>query len=87
MSYLIFRAISLATTPNQILPSSPNRSSALIKNNSSVVIYLHNTSGVTSSNGFPLAQGDALDVAAPDGLWAVAASASADLRIIEEVLS
>ncbi len=87
MSKLIFHAISLATTAKQILPANPNRISALIKSNGSVVVYLHDTSGVTSSNGFPLAQGDALDLVAPDGLWAVAASASADLRIIEEVLS
>lgn len=87
MSKVFFRTVSLATTAMQILPPNPNRLSALIKNNSSVAVYLHDTSGVTSSNGFPLAQGDALDLAAPDGLWAVAASASADLRIIEEVLS
>lgn len=71
----------------QILPPNPNRSSALIKSNNSVAVYLHDTSGVTSSNGFPLAQGEAIEIVATDGLWAVAASASADLRIIEEVLS
>lgn len=87
MAKVFFYTVSLATTAALILAPNQNRISALIKNNSSVAVYLHNTSGVTSSNGFPLAQGDALDIAAPDGLWAVAASASADLRIIEEVLS
>ena len=87
MSKLFFHAISLTTTAKQILAANPNRLSALIKSNNSVAVYLHDTSGVTSSNGFPLAQGDAIDLAAVDGLWAIAASSSADLRIIEEVLS
>lgn len=90
MSKLVFHAIPVPATAIQILAENQARQNALIKNNGSVTVYLHQTSGVTASNGYPLGQGDAMEVEAHGGppywaWWAVAASSSGDLRIIEEV--
>ena len=55
--------ISVATSATVIVAksvSSPPRIALLIKNNSSVVVYLGEDSSVTTSNGYPLQPGDQL---------------------------
>ena len=84
--------ISVATSATVIVAksvSSPPRIALLIKNNSSVVVYLGEDSSVTTSNGYPLQPGDQLmlDFAgsiAPffyrDAVYGRVASGTADVR-------
>ena len=92
MSNLIFHAESVATTAKQVLAENQARRKLTFKNHGSVTVFLHQNNGVTSSNGYPLVQNAVLEITAQDGptwwaWWAIASSASADLRIIEEVSS
>ena len=58
---MAYANVSVGTSATQIVAksvSSPPRIGLLIKNNSSVVVYLGEDSSVTTSNGYPLQPGD-----------------------------
>lgn len=80
-----------ATTPICVLPANGSRISATIANHGSQTVFLggdpiKNAPGQTlgSTTGFPLLAGDtADDSVSTDSWWAIAASGTGDLRIIE----
>lgn len=72
------------TTASSIIGANATRKVASIYNAGSQTVYLGNTSGVTTSNGFPLVPGaNMVDDASIDAWWAITASGTGDLRIIE----
>lgn len=70
---------------SEILAANAQRKSALIVNNSGGTVYLGGSSGVTSANGIPLADGQSLtDTTSTDAWYARAATGvTGDLRICE----
>lgn len=78
---------TIATTAALLIPASlTDRSGLVIKNNGSELMYVgFSAAEANSSTGYPLASGEALgmDVSAGVQVWAVAASTSVDVRILE----
>ncbi len=89
---MAYANVSVGTSATQIVAksvSSPPRIGLLIKNNSSIVVYLGEDSSVTTSNGYPLQPGDQLILdfdgsIAPffyrDAVYGRVASGTADVR-------
>lgn len=72
------------TTPAQVLPVNIQRIAVTIQNVGSVDVYLGTDDTVSSSNGLLLKAGSYIsDDSSIDAWWAVAASGTADLRIVE----
>jgi hypothetical protein len=67
-----------------VLAANPERQGALIYNNGSQTVYLGKDATVTTANGMPLPSGASLaDDRSADAYWAIVASGTGDLRIIE----
>lgn len=67
-----------------IVAANASRKSVTIHNAGSVTVYLGSTSGVTTSNGVPLAPNATMsDEASTDAWYAITASGTGDLRIVE----
>lgn len=72
------------TTAMQILPRNQNRVAALILNVGAVDVYLGRDATVTTTTGLKLAAGESLaDQASEDSWYAIVASGTGDLRIVE----
>lgn len=72
------------TSAASVLAANASRKAAIFYNNGADTIYLGGSSGVTSSNGMPLVAGATLyDNVSTDAWWAIMASGTGDLRIIE----
>ena len=86
-----FTAAPGSTNPVCVLPANANRISAVIVNNGSQTVYLGGDPGgvaqgqaLSSTTGFPLLAGaSTTDVSSNDAWWALAASTTGDLRIME----
>lgn len=71
------------TSAASIVAANPDRLSLMIHNAGAVVVYL-GPSGVTTSSGVPLGVGATLtDTTSVDAWYAITASGTGDLRIIE----
>ena len=72
------------TTPEEVVAASATRQAVTIANYSGGRVFLGNSSGVTSLNGFPLEDGAVLsDPSSVDAWWAVAdTDVDGDLRIV-----
>lgn len=71
------------TTPGSVLAANDDRQSCTIHNAGSQAVEV-GTSSVTYGTGLPLEPGQTLtDDSSTDAWWAVAASGTGDLRIIE----
>jgi hypothetical protein len=71
-------------TAAQVLAANTARQSALFYNNGTQTIYLGKDNTVTTSNGMPLTAGASLeDRESIDAWYAIVASGTGDLRIIE----
>lgn len=81
-------ANALSTTL-ELIYTFPNEGASIIvrNNDASIVVYLGGPD-VTTSNGFPLAAGASLPVSgyAGEKLYAVAASSTPEIRILEQGL-
>lgn len=81
------RTFSTAAPTNsaaQALAANTSRKEALIYNNGTMTVYLGKDNTVTTSNGLPLAPGATLrDDRATGAWWAIVASGTGDLRIVE----
>lgn len=76
---------TLSTTAEKILSDRPTRKSALILNTDATIsVYVGTNSSVSSSNGFVIKAGASLSVTAGIEWWAVAASGTPVIAIIEE---
>jgi hypothetical protein len=66
------------------LAANADRERALIYNNGSQTVYLGKDATVTTANGLPLVSGASLeDDRTADAWWAIVASGTGDLRIVE----
>jgi hypothetical protein len=86
-STLASSAVTVTTTATQLCAAATDRYSVGIYNNGSVVIYV-GPSAVTTASGFPVAAGGALflDSATEAAVFAIAASSTADVRVMTEAL-
>lgn len=74
------------SSASSIVAANSSRKSVTIHNAGSVTVYLGGTSGVTTSNGIPLGAGETLsDDSSTDAWYAITASGTADLRIVEVI--
>lgn len=72
------------TTASEIVAANSSRKSVSIYNAGTQIVYLGLTSGVTASNGWPLVPSASLsDDVSTDAWYAITASGTGDLRIIE----
>lgn len=72
------------STAASVLAANTSRKSATIHNAGTMTVYLGKDNTVTTSNGFPLGVGATLaDDVTTDAWWAITASGTGDLRIIE----
>ncbi len=80
-----------STNPIPVLPANANRISVVIINNGSQTVYLGGDpegfaqgAALSSTTGAPLLAGASItDTSSIDSWWALAASTTGDLRIIE----
>lgn len=77
-------AISVTTSATQLVAGSPlaNRRIILVVNNSSNTVYLGG-SAVTTATGVPLGKHNSVEVECSTGLYAIAATGTNDIRILE----
>lgn len=79
-----FTAAAPTNTAAVVLAANTERERALIYNNGSQTVYLGKDGTVTTANGLPLIPGAALeDDRTADAWWAIVASGTGDLRILE----
>lgn len=72
------------TTAAEMVAANASRKSVSIYNAGSQIVYLGKTSGVTTTNGWPLVPSASLaDDISTDAWYAITASGTGDLRIIE----
>lgn len=72
------------TSASSIVAANASRKSVTIHNAGTVTVYLGLNGSVTSSNGLPLGAGATLsDDASTDAWYAITASGTGDLRIVE----
>lgn len=72
------------TTAASVLGANATRKVASLYNAGTQTVYLGKDNTVTTSNGFPLVPGgNMVDDASTDAWWAITASGTGDLRIIE----
>ncbi len=82
-------SVKVGTTAKRIVDYSPRRTVIMIYNNSSTTIYISTGSGVTVTNGFPLAGNQGMVIAREFGddptkaVWAIASNDNLDVRIWE----
>lgn len=83
---IVHGAVSVDTTAGGTLLQAEraHRSSIRVQNLGSVTIYVGNT-GVDSSTGWAIAAGATDEFKTGAALYAIAASGTADVRVIEEV--
>lgn len=80
---------TVGTSAVQLTPTPlANRSSMIVKvvtTNSSVAVFIGNSSGVTTSTGFPLFNGDAieLDLTGADPIYAISGTAGQSVYVLE----
>ena len=85
-----FRQVTVSTTPTQIAPYNPKRSTIVIRNVAGAVCYISDSEVAIVTKGFPLNVGEALSLVRRDGdqpeyaLWGQTAADTADLRVIEQ---
>jgi len=90
-----YNTVSVGTSQSEVVAANtgtPRRIAILLYNNSSTTIYLGDDTSVTTSNGYPLLNGDELVIDFRSGIpgffyrgaiHAIAGSASNDLRYWE----
>jgi hypothetical protein len=75
--------VTVTTAATQVVAENTSRKLAFINNNSAVVVYI-GTSGVTTTNGYPLAaNGNFINVDTISALYGIVASGTADVRVFE----
>lgn len=76
---------ALSTTAEQILALRPSRHRAVIKNtDGAITVYIGATAAVTSTTGMPIAGGESVALYYRGVLYAIAASGTPTVAIIEE---
>lgn len=81
---MVNNKITVSTAAQQVALGSADR--PLLLNTGATILYIGNTSGVTSANGIPLAAGTAyefpntLEDAAWDALWVISSAGGGELR-------
>lgn len=80
-----FNAVTVASTPTNILTSSPGRRGFLIKNNGGAIVYLGFDAGVTTLTGLPLVPQDSFTLTGEHNtfkgsVWGVTSSGTVDCR-------
>lgn len=82
-----FTPVAPTGSATQIVASNANRSSLLIYNNGSVVVFLGRSNTVSTSNGMPLNPMSSLeDSESTDAWYAITAGGTGDLRVIETTI-
>lgn len=79
------RQLNVGTKAVNLLVQAPRRISATIKNNSANIVYVGGDEGVTTATGHILGSQDVLTVYSNAALWAIAASATNGVSVIEEL--
>ncbi len=74
-----------AATATVIDPLSPTRNSMVLRVVSGGPVYVGDSPGVTTANGFPLASGETLTLASTEPVYVITAlTVTADLAVLEE---
>lgn len=77
---------ALSTNSELISAANESRSRILVKNtDASIVVYVGEATGVTSSTGFPLAAGESVALYTTAAVYAIAASGTPSIAIVEEL--
>jgi len=80
----VFSTAAPTASAAQCLAANASRKTAVIYNNGSQTVYLGGSGSVTTSNGLPLLVGASVeDDTSVDAWFAVTASGTGDLRIVE----
>jgi hypothetical protein len=78
---------TLSTSSEIISAANELRSRILVKNlDASIVVYVGEATGVTSSTGFPLAAGESVALYTTAVVYAIAASGTPAIAIVEETI-
>jgi hypothetical protein len=84
-----FRPVSVSSQVTQIVPYNPKRVGLLLRNYSGSEVFLSNDQVDVLNSGYPLAVGEFISFLTADGdvpelaLYAVTASGTANLRVVE----
>lgn len=75
---------ALSTTPERIFKADTQRTRAVVKNiDASITVYVGDEQ-MTSSTGMPLTAGESITLHDTNAIWAVAASGTPSVRLLEE---
>lgn len=79
-------AVTITTVATQIRAANGLRRTLSLRNNGVATVYLGNSSAVTTSTGYPLETGDAVDEDQSGDAWwgIVVGPGSGDIRGVEE---
>ena len=76
---------ALSTNAEIIVTARSGRKRLILKNiDTSIVIYIGHSSGVTSGTGMPLAAGESIALESDADVYAIAASSTPTIAYIEE---
>ena len=76
--------ITVTNTATQLVPQNPGRQSILIENTDGARTVYIGTQGVTAATGFPLLAGQVLKMYEIPAIYAITASGSAVVAVLEE---
>lgn len=68
--------VAVTTSAAIVVPAAAGRDTVLLYNSGSATAYLGNSSGVTSSTGFPLPAGASITMEATADIYAIGAAAT-----------
>lgn len=75
--------VAVAATATQIVGARTTRSGVLIINPSAVIVYVGNTSGVTTANGAPIGPGNWITLPTTSAVFGISATGTNTVAFVE----